>query len=92
MQAIRSELDRTIDVLETMTDEELQAVRTVAIIIMNKKTIERPYKQYSEDEFMAHVDEGLAELDAGLGEDSDLVNAEIVAMFHGLEDYENKLP
>jgi hypothetical protein len=37
MQAIRSELDQTIDILEAMTDEELKAVRSVAIIIMNKK-------------------------------------------------------
>ena len=31
--------------------------------------------------FLVHVDEGLAELDAGLGEDSDQVNVEIAAEF-----------
>ena len=48
---------------------------------MNKKPVERPFRKLTEDEFFAHVDEGLAELDAGLCEDSDLVNAEIAAEF-----------
>ncbi len=77
----KSELDQTIDVIESMTDEELQAVRSVAMIIMNKKPIKRPFRRLSEDEFFSHVDEGLAELDAGLGEDSDLVDAELAAEF-----------
>ncbi len=81
MQAVRSELDQTIDVLTSMTDEELQAVRNVAIIIMNKKAVDRPFKQLTGEEFFAHVDEGIAELDAGLGEDSDKVDAEIAAEF-----------
>jgi hypothetical protein len=81
MQAIRSELDQTIDILEAMTDEELKAVRSVAIIIMNKKTIERPFSILTEEEYFAHIDEGLNELNAGLGEDSDSVNAEIAAEF-----------
>ena len=81
IQTTKSELDQTIDVLTSMTDEELQAVRTVAKIIMNKKVIERPFRKLTEKEFFAHVDEGLAELDAGLGEDSDMVNAEILAEF-----------
>ena len=80
-QTIRSELDQTIDVIESMTDEELKAVRTVAVIIMSKKAVERPFDRLTEEAFFAHVDEGLAELDAGLGEDSDQVNAEIAAEF-----------
>ena len=52
-----------------------------AIIILNKKAVDRPFKQLTEDEFFSHVDEGLAELEAGLGEDSDTVNAEIAAEF-----------
>ena len=81
MQAIRSELDQTIDVLTSMTDEELQAIRNVAFIIMGKKAIERPFRQLTEAEFFAHVDKGIAELDAGLGEDSDKVDAEAAADF-----------
>lgn len=81
MEAVRSELDQTIDLLERMTEEEIQAVHAVAIIIMNKKVVERPFRKLSEEEFFAHVDEGLAELDAGLGEDSDLVNAEIAGEY-----------
>lgn len=84
MQAMKSELDQTIDVLTLMTDEELQAVRTVAVIIMNKKVADRPFSRLTEEAFLAHVDEGLAELDAGMGEDSELVNAEIASEF-GLE-------
>ena len=81
MQAIRSELDRTIEILESLTDEELHAVRDVAVIIMTKKSIERPFTRLTEDAFFAHVDEGLSELDAGLGEDSNLVDTEIAAEF-----------
>ena len=81
MHAMRSELDQTIDILESMTDEELQAVRNVAVIIINKKPIDRPFRKLSEEDFLAHVDEGLSELNAGLGEDSDLVDAEIAAEF-----------
>ena len=81
MKAVRSELDQTIDVLTSMTDEELRAVRDVAIIIMNKKALDRPFRKLTETEFFAHVDEGIAELHAGLGEDSDKVDAEIAAEF-----------
>ena len=76
-----SELDQTIDVLEGMTDEELRAVRAVALIMISKKPVERPFRKLTEDEFFAHIDEGIAELDAGLGEDSDLVEAEIAIEF-----------
>lgn len=81
MQAVKSELDQTIDVLTRMTDEELQTVRKVAIIIMNKKVTDRPFSPLTEEEFLAHIDEGISELDAGLGEESDSVNAEIAAEF-----------
>lgn len=81
MQTIRSELDQTIDVIESMTDEELHAIRTVAVIIMSKKVADRPFCRLTEEAFFAHVDEGLAELDAGLGDDSELVNREIAAEF-----------
>jgi len=81
MQAMRSELDQTIDVLTSMTDEELKAVRNVAIIIKNKKVIDRPFRQLTEEEFYTHIDEGITELDSGLGEDSDKVDAEIAAEF-----------
>ena len=77
--AMRSELDQTIDVIEFMTDEELHAVRDVTI--MSKKAIERPFRTLTEEEYFARVDEGLSELDAGLREDSDAVDAEIVAEF-----------
>ena len=77
----KSELNQTINVIESMTDEELQAVRSVAVIIMNKKPIERPFRRLTEEEFFSRVDEGLAELDAGLGEDSDQVDAELAAEF-----------
>lgn len=81
MEALRSELDQTIDILESMTDEELQAVRSVAVIIMNKKPVMRPFQQLTEEAFFAHVDEGLAELDTGLGEDAESVNEHIAAEF-----------
>ena len=77
----RSEYDQTVDVLQSMTDEELQAIRTIATIIINKKMIDRPFRKLSEEEFLAHVDEGIAELDEGLGEESSKVNAEIAAEF-----------
>ena len=77
--AMRSELDQTIDVIEFMTDEELHAVRDVTI--MSKIAIERPFRTLSEEEYFVRVDEGLSELDAGLGEDSDVVDAEIAAEF-----------
>ena len=50
-------------------------------IIMNKKVVDRPFSRLSKEDFFARVDEGLSELDAGMGEDSDLVNAEIAAEF-----------
>ena len=77
--AMRSELDQTFDVIEFMTNEELHTVRDVTI--MSKKAIERPFRTLTEEEYFARVDEGLSELDAGLGEDSDVVDAEIAAEF-----------
>ena len=81
MNTVRSELDLTIDVLESMTDEELHAVRDVAVIMMTKKSVERPFRRLSEDEFFARIDDGLAELDAGIGEESENVDAEIASEY-----------
>ena len=65
--AMRSELDKTFDVIEFMTNEELHTVRDVTI--MSKKAIERPFRTLTEEEYFARVDKGLSELDAGPGED-----------------------
>ena len=81
MEAARTEPDQTIDPLETATKKELYAVKAAATVVMNTEPAERPYRRLSEEEFFAHVDQGLAELDAGLGEGSDLVDAEIAAAF-----------
>ena len=76
----RTEPDHTTD-LETVTKKELRTVHAEGPVMMNTEPAERPYRRLSEEEFFAHVDQGLAELDSGLGEDSDLVNAEIAAAF-----------
>lgn len=76
-----SEYDKTISVLENMTDEELKALRAVAMVITNKKLVERPIRSLSEEEFFLKVDEGLADADAGRFVVSESFESELASEF-----------
>ena len=60
-----SEFDKTVSMLENMTDEELQALRKLAIVITKRNAGDRPIRKLSEEEFYHKVYEGLADVDAG---------------------------
>lgn len=46
-----SEFDKTVSMLENMTDEELQALRKLAIVITKRNAGDRPIRKLSEEEF-----------------------------------------
>lgn len=43
----------------------------------NNRVIDCPFRRLAEEEFYTRIDKGIAELDAGLGEDSDMMDKEI---------------
>ncbi len=76
-----SEFDKTVSMLENMTDEELQALRKAAIIITKKSAGDRPICKLSEEEFFRKVDEGLADVEAGKYMISESAESELAAEF-----------
>ena len=60
-----SEFDKTVSMLENMTDEELQALRKVAMVITKRNADDRPIRKLTEEEFFLKVDEGIADVEAG---------------------------
>lgn len=76
-----SEYDKTVSVLENMTDEELKALRAVAMVITNKKIVERPIRRLTEEEFFLKVDEGLADVEAGRFVISESFESELASEF-----------
>ena len=75
-----SEFDKTVS-LENMTDEELQALRRVAMVITKRNAGDRPIRKLSEEEFFLKVDEGLADVEAGKFMISESAEAELAAEF-----------
>ena len=76
-----SEFDKTVSVLENLTDEELQALRKVVMGITKKNANDRPICKLTEEEFFRKVDEGLADVEAGKYFVSESAEAEIAAEF-----------
>lgn len=76
-----SEFDKTVSMLENMTDEELQALRRVAMVITKKNAGDRPIRKLTEEEFFRKVDEGLADVEAGKYMISESAESELAAEF-----------
>ncbi len=76
-----SEFDKTVSVLENLTDEELQALRKVVMGITRKNANDRPIRKLTEEEFFRKVDEGLADVEAGKYFVSESAEAEIAAEY-----------
>ena len=76
-----SEFDKTVSMLENMLDEELQALRKVAMVITKRNADDRPIRKLTEEEFFLKVDEGIADVEAGKYLISESVEAELAAEF-----------
>ena len=76
-----SEFDKTVSMLENMTDEELQALRKVAMVITKRNADDRPIRKLTVEEFFRKVDEGIADVEAGKYLISESVEAELAAEF-----------
>ena len=76
-----SEFDKTVSMLENMSDEELQALRKVAMAITKRNADDRPIRKLTEEEFFLKVDEGIADVEAGKYLISESVEAELVTEF-----------
>jgi len=77
-----SELEKTIDLLEGMDDEQLQAMQIVAKILVFKKP--RPnafFRKLTEEEFFEEVDASIAEADAGELEDTEAMEARMAGKY-----------
>ena len=76
-----SEFDKTVSMLENMSDQELQALRKVAMVITKRNADDRPIRKLTEEEFFLKVDEGIADVEAGKYLISESVEAELAAEF-----------
>ena len=76
-----SEFDKTVSMLENMLDEELQALRKVAMVITKRNADDRPIRKLTEEEFFLKVDEGIADVEAGKYLISESVEAELATEF-----------
>ena len=76
-----SEFDKTVSMLENMSDEELQALRKVAMVITKRNDDDRPIRKLTEEEFFRKVDEGLADVEAGRCMISESRESELAAEF-----------
>ena len=76
-----SEFDKTVSMLENMTDEELQALRKVAMVITKRNADDRPIRKLTEEVFFLKVDEGIADVEAGKYLISESVEAELATEF-----------
>lgn len=77
-----SELEKTIDLLKEMDDDQLQAMQLVAKILVFKKPERNAFfRQLTEKEFFEEVDASLAEADAGKLEDSEIMEARLAEKY-----------
>lgn len=52
-------LDKTIDMLQILNDNELEAIQSVARVFIMNPQIDRPYQGLSEEQLLARVDASL---------------------------------
>ena len=79
-----SELEKTIDLLEEMDEDQLQAMQAVAKILILKKPEtfrENPLGIRTEGELWAHIDHSLDQAKAGKGRDADEVIEDLMREF-----------
>lgn len=76
-----SVFDSTVDMLQLLNDEELEAIQSVARVFIMNPQVQRPYRHLTEDEMISRVDLALTHVWAGLYEDAEAVEAEIAAEF-----------
>lgn len=77
-----SELEKTIDLLEEMDDEQLQAMQAVAkILVFKKPKRDAFFRKLTEEEFFAEVDASIAEANAGKLEDTENMENRIAAKY-----------
>ena len=77
-----SELEKTIDLLEEMDDDQLQAIQSVAKILMLRKADNDIMTPKTEDQLLAQIDHSLAQIQAGRLVDTEEFDSRMEAMLH----------
>ena len=72
-------LQNTIDMLSELNEYELNAVQSVIRVIISKQ--DDYYKTLSEEDMFSKIDISIAQVEAGLAEDSEVVEDEIMSEF-----------
>ena len=79
-----SELEKTIDLLEEMDEDQLHAIQAVAKILIFRKPEkfrESPLGFKTEEELWAHIDHSLDQAKSGAGRDADEVIDDLMREF-----------
>lgn len=74
-------LDNTVDMIQMLNDDELQAIQSVARVFIAKPNSDRIYKPLTEDQIVKRIDASLEQVSAGMYEDSEIAEQEIIAEF-----------
>ena len=80
--AARRTYDDIVERLGELNDQQLAAIHTIIIGLVDNRYVS-PLNITTEDELWAHIDHSVAQADAGVGEDSDLVIDELMQEFVG---------
>ena len=81
MTAEPSVLDNTVDMLQILDDNELEAIQSVAEAFISNSSVSRPYRPLSEDELLARIDHSIDQIEQGAYQDSESFENELVREF-----------
>ena len=80
--AARRTYDDIVEKLAELSDQQLTAIHTIIIGLVDNGYVSS-LNITTEEELWAHIDHSVAQADAGVGEDSDLVIDELMQEFVG---------
>ena len=78
--AARRTYEDIVDKLQDLNDQQLTAIHTIIIGLVDNKYIS-PLDIKTEEQLWEHIDHSVAQADAGIGEDADVVISELMREF-----------
>ena len=78
--AARKTYDEIVEKLQRLDDEQLIAIHTIVIGLVQNE-YNSPLNIRTEEQLWGHIDQSVAQADAGIGEEADVVIDELVREF-----------
>ena len=68
----------TVRLLQMLSEEELDAIQSVAKVFLSDRMIDNPYSAKTKEALFSEIDEGIQQSNKGLYEDAESVEAELI--------------